>query len=471
MRPRNGSLHCSQHPLEAERSASNARFHSRLATPTHVTIRILCTALAVAIATLAGGRVSAQIERTATPGPFIGPTLPAIARVSDVGPRAVTDSSRSTQEQDSRQEWWVSEGRTCDGCPWRRPGHAFIQTTLVNVAYGLANLARGQVTARVTPVTWWQNTRHGWVWDLDDFTLNQLGHPYQGNNYFTSGRGNGLSYWESAGVAAFGSATWEYFGETTRASLNDLINTTLGGMALGEVFYRTGWLVRDTRATGRGRLWREIAATAIDPLTGLNRFMSGDASRQTGTPAELVPSSLGGLFSVGVLWQGSNTRAVESTGRPYLDLDLLYGNLTTGRSRTPYDAFFVNLRLGGGSGISRAQVRGRLVGQSLGRAQFTITQNYDFDKNPVYQFGAQSFELNVGVEPQLSSHISVWLVGGGGLTALAAVDSQPLFESDVPLPPEGIVKLTKTRLTDPQDDELESCRDPGMLGVDQRDST
>jgi hypothetical protein len=165
--------------------------------------------------------------------------------------------------------------------------------------------------------------------------------------------------------------------------------------------------------------------------------MSGDASRQTGTPAELVPSSLGGLFSVGVLWQGSNTRAVESTGRPYLDLDLLYGNLTTGRSRTPYDAFFVNLRLGGGSGISRAQVRGRLVGQSLGRAQFTITQNYDFDKNPVYQFGAQSFELNVGVEPQLSSHISVWLVGGGGLTALAAVDSQPLFESDVPLPPEG----------------------------------
>jgi hypothetical protein len=72
----------------------------------------------------------------------------------------------------------------------------------------------------------------------------------QGNNYFTSGRANGLSYYESAAVTAFGSGTWEYFGETNKASLNDFISTTLGGIALGEMFYRAGWLVRDTRATG-----------------------------------------------------------------------------------------------------------------------------------------------------------------------------------------------------------------------------
>jgi hypothetical protein len=54
----------------------------------------------------------------------------------------------------------------------------------------------------------------------------------------------------------------------------------------------------------------------------------------------------------------------------------------------------------------------------------------------VYQFGAQSFEIRVGVEPQLSSHVSVWLAGGGGLTALAGVDSKPLVEVDIPLPPE-----------------------------------
>ena len=34
----------------------------------------------------------------------------------------------------------------------------------------------------------------------------------------------------------------------------------------------------------------------------------------------------------------------------------------------------------------------------------------------------------------------------------------------------GTVKLTKNRLTDPQDDGLESCRERGMLGVGQLDS-
>ena len=138
----------------------------------------------------------------------------------------------------------------CDGCPKRSVGRAFLDTTLINVVYGLANLARGQVTAEVTPKTWWANMKQGWVWDLDDFGVNQIGHPYQGNNYYNAGRAHGLSFWESAGITAFGSGTWEYFGETNHASVNDLINTTLGGIALGEVLHRTAWLVRDTRATG-----------------------------------------------------------------------------------------------------------------------------------------------------------------------------------------------------------------------------
>ena len=136
----------------------------------------------------------------------------------------------------------------CDGCPKRRVGHAFLQNVIVNVFYETANLVRGQDTAKITPKTWWANMKQGWVWDLDDFTVNQIGHPYQGNNYFNTGRANGLSFWESAGLTAFGSGTWEYFGETNKASLNDLINTTLGGIALGEMFHRTAWLVRDPQA-------------------------------------------------------------------------------------------------------------------------------------------------------------------------------------------------------------------------------
>jgi hypothetical protein len=183
-------------------------------------------------------------------------------------------------------ETWASERRACEGCPRRSVGRAFFAATMINVFYETANLVRGQVTAEITPKTWWANMEQGWVWDLDDFVVNQVGHPYQGNNYFTAGRANGLSFWESAGVTAFGSGTWEYFGETNHASLNDLINTTLGGIALGEMFHRTAWLVRDTRLSGRKRLWKEIGATAIDPVTGANRFLRGDASRVSASMIE-----------------------------------------------------------------------------------------------------------------------------------------------------------------------------------------
>ena len=145
-----------------------------------------------------------------------------------------------------------ASARPCAGCPPRSVGRAFLQTTIINVFYGIANLARGQVTARVTPKTWWANMENGWVWDLDDFVVNQIGHPYQGSNYYNAGRANGLSFYESAAMAAFGSATWEFFGETNKASLNDYINTTLGGIAIGEALHRVAWLVRDTHKSGGG---------------------------------------------------------------------------------------------------------------------------------------------------------------------------------------------------------------------------
>ena len=264
---------------------------------------------------------------------------------------------------------WYTEGRACEGCPRRRVGRSLFQLTMVNVLYGLGNLARGQVTARVTPKTWWANMEQGWVWDLDDFTVNQFGHPYQGSNYFNTGRANGLNFYESAAMTAFGSSTWEYFGETNHASLNDFINTTLGGIALGEAFHRAAWLMRDTHATGTGRLWREIGATILDPLTGYNRFMSGDASAVTDKPPEMVPSALGALTSLGVLWRGSDTNAFSATGQPFLEVDLLYGDLEAGRTREPYDAMSTRLRFGGGSGDQRGASEGPAPGTATERRQ------------------------------------------------------------------------------------------------------
>ncbi len=336
----------------------------------------------------------------------VGPVPADAQQVSDPpsGPPSpilgVDEAGRKQAQPD-----WVAERRACAGCPKRSVGRAIFQTTIINVFYEAANLIRGQDTAKITPKTWWDNMETGWVWDLDDFTVNQIGHPYQGNNYFTSGRANGLSFYESAALTAFGSATWEYFGETNKPSVNDFINTTLGGIALGEMFHRVAWLVRDTGKTGKGRLWSEIGATALDPIRGINRFLRGDSDRVNDKPASLVPSRLDGTASLGVLFRGSQTRAFDSTGQAFLEVDLLYGDAQTGRSYTPYDAFGVRLRFGGGSAFSEARVRGRLAGIPLGggNVQFSVLQSYDYQRNDAYSTGAQSIEAAIGVTRSLSS--------------------------------------------------------------------
>jgi hypothetical protein len=329
---------------------------------------------------------------------------------------------------------WITERRACPGCPPRSVGKALFQTTIVNVAYELANLIRGQVTARITPKSWWENMEQGWVWDLDDFTVNQIGHPYQGSNYFNTGRANGLSFYESAALTAFGSATWEYYGETNHPSLNDFINTTLGGIALGEMFHRAAWLVRNTHATGKGRLWNEIGATAIDPITGLNRFLTGDASRVVDKPPDMVPSHLATEMAVGVLWRGNASSAFDAAGQPFFEIDGIYGRPLEGRSRTPYDAFGVRLRFGGGAGLSDARVRGRLLGQPLNgnKLHFAVSQSYDYQLNDAYGTGSQSFEGNLGLARDLSPSVRFAFLGWGGLTVLGAVDSLPLGVEERP---------------------------------------
>ena len=293
--------------------------------------------------------------------------------------------------------------------------------------YELANLIRGQDTAKITPETWWTNMKRGWEWDLDDFAVNQIGHPYQGNNYFTTGRSNGMNFWESAGLTAFGSSTWEYFGETNQASLNDFINTTLGGIALGEMFHRTAWLVRNTHATGKSRMWNEIGATALDPMSGLMRFMSGDASRVVDKPADMVPSSLTAVASFGMLWRGSNTEAVESNTYGFFETDLLYGDVLHDGSPHALRCVRRAIELRRWQRVQRG-TRARTALQQAARQGhvFAIAQDYQFNSNPAYRFGAQAFEGIFIGEKRFNPRLSMLALGGGGATVLGAVDSIPL---------------------------------------------
>ena len=42
-----------------------------------------------------------------------------------------------------------------------------------------------------------------------------------------------------------------------------IVSTGVGGIAMGEMTYRLSSTILDNTATGAGRIWREIAATAV----------------------------------------------------------------------------------------------------------------------------------------------------------------------------------------------------------------
>ena len=328
--------------------------------------------------------------------------------------------------------------RACDGCPPRRPVRAIIAGPLgVNVVFNLVNLLTREDNDefKVTPASWWENLKYGFEWDYNSFEVNQFGHPYQGSLYFNAGRANGLSFWESAPLAALGSLTWEYFGEKNHASVNDFVTTTMGGIALGEMFYRTGWLVRDTRLTGRSRFMKELLATFVDPVTGLSRFVSGDASRVSDNPPDLKPDSTSGDFEAGVQWNGEpNERAINSTGKPFLGMRLNYNDIFTSPFKMPYDAFGLSVRFGGGSSISEASIRGRLYGRFLGGEQernteFLVAQAYDYQSNGVFEYGGQSVVAGFSHLFEPSDSVSVAVFGVGGPVLLGAIRSGLITET------------------------------------------
>jgi hypothetical protein len=145
-----------------------------------------------------------------------------------------------------------------------------------------------------------ENFRKGFIWDNDYMGTNMFLHPYHGNLYFNAGRANGLNYWESGALALGGSAMWELFMECEYPSTNDIIATPIGGMALGEVLFRTSDLILDDRRTGSSRFGQELAAFIIAPTRGLTRIINGDAWRkrptsgkQFGVPDVSVEVSMG----------------------------------------------------------------------------------------------------------------------------------------------------------------------------------
>lgn len=247
--------------------------------------------------------------------------------------------------------------------------------------------------ARVGPKDWKNNFKKGPEWDVDGFGINFIGHPHSGNYYFNIARSNGYSFWGSLPFAIEGSLLWEFFAENTRPSYNDMINTPISGMFLGEVFYRISSNILDDRKTGRRRVWRELLAGLIDPPRAMNRLTQGKLSRIT--PKQVYQQEpLNVTLSMGVHKVndklGMDNKFGTGQSNAMLNLQLDYGDPFETRRRKPFDVFRLRIELGYGKDkrlLDHVNGYGLLKGWNLkeNRLLGGLFQHYDYWDNNIFQ--------------------------------------------------------------------------------------
>jgi hypothetical protein len=107
------------------------------------------------------------------------------------------------------------------------------------IPFAVNRYVRKEKFAYITWESLHDNLRlRSWKWDADNFINNQFSHPYHGSLYYNAFRSEGFRFWQSVPAAFAGSLVWEIAAEMETPAINDLVNTTLGGIAWGEVTHR-----------------------------------------------------------------------------------------------------------------------------------------------------------------------------------------------------------------------------------------
>ena len=253
--------------------------------------------------------------------------------------------------------------------------------------------------SHIGPSTWKYNIQKGWEWDDDRFGINFVGHPYSGSLYFNAARSQGYNFWQSFPYAAAGSLMWEYFGENTRPSYNDVINTPINGAFLGEIFYRVSSNILDDRVSGGNRAFREIVAGIIDPVRGLNRLLEGKTFRHTRTQV-YQQEPLNVTVSAGEHKINLDNKKIFGGGptNAMINIQLDYGNPFEIRNRKPFDVFRFKTEFSFGTGrktLDNILGYGLLFGKSTNWGKLSVLygafQYYDYWDNKTFELGALGF--------------------------------------------------------------------------------
>ncbi|HOJ06415.1 MAG: DUF3943 domain-containing protein [Ignavibacteriota bacterium] len=257
-----------------------------------------------------------------------------------------------------------------------------------------------------------ENFKNGFDWDADGYLINQFWHPYHGSNYYNSARSNGLSFWESAPYAFTGSLMWEYFMEIEPPSYNDIVNTPVTGIILGEISFRVSDLIIDESSTGFERVLREFSSTLVDPMKGFNRLIRGDmwksGFKEKNHDFNAVISF--GAHNVFFSRKINNSRTYAS-----LRTDLNYGNQFDVKNHNkPFDYFSLRteINLTADDNIVGIFASGVIWDNNIkifntSKNLLGIYKEVDIHINTIYKLSATSISSQIVNTIDLSSNVSM----------------------------------------------------------------
>ena len=183
------------------------------------------------------------------------------------------------------------------------------------------------------------NLTSPWVWDQDEFSVNHIGHPYQGSFYYSAGRSNQLDFWESTTLTLAGSTVWELFMETETPSRNDLLATGLGGIAVGEMFHRL-YVEADRRESHLKYI--------LSPMDSLNEAIYGPPVRDADYPGFTGGDSsltAGMVLGTPQLDAGRDIKQQDTGLFGFAKAVIVYGYPYGPYSGTPYEHFEQRVRI------------------------------------------------------------------------------------------------------------------------------
>jgi len=295
-----------------------------------------------------------------------------------------------------------------------RHGVAAYEIISLNVLFaGFNRYSMQKGYALVSTRSIYTNLSNPWVWDDDGFGVNMIGHPYQGSLYYTAARSNNIGFVGSSLYTMAGSVMWEYFCETERPSINDLVNTTMGGIVFGEILGRLSDSI--WHGIGGSSTFDKAASVAVSPVSGINRGLFNE--KKPVQPLGRIRGDLllgGGMSTIVLKLDGEevpdhvyDTIVGDKSNRSFIfAFDVEYGRPYTYRYSAPFDYFEFNLSLGSinNSMFVSLFTKGILWGTRLASTKrnsglFGIFINYDFIANGLINFSSNS--LGAGYQNRL----------------------------------------------------------------------